>query len=594
MFSGNIPTPSNGFNLKVEYSYYQPLGENYTEVTAKGYVKRNNSAYHPYNTTSSVTLNIGGNAKTTTNAYSINVDNYVHLITHTARIQHEADGTKNINITFEVDGKLSNWYPKGSISQDLALPQIRLASNVSLNIDTLEVGDTCTINIDKAAGTNFTHKIEYNFCGDMGVIADNVVESCNWKIPELFYNNLIDYRSQTCTIICTTYNGTQIIGTKSCNIQISCKESDCKPTLTYNIVDENTVTKALTGSQGKAIKHASFLRITASCTPKKGAKITQITCDGTPMEIDRYSGNYFANILIKDPIKSSYIIVATDSRSPTGISTSSTASIEMYDYTHLTCNTTIKRISPTSNSATLKVTGNYYNGSFGNTINSLNIVWKYRLHGTNDWINGGAISEITYNNGTYCAETTCIDIFNYKKNYEVVVAVSDKIENTGVTIPLIAGESIISFSKNRIKIFGEDIIGSIKNSIANMLYPIIYPVNSLKLFYDNDDHSNYLGGTWVRVCQGRVPVGIDGSMDFSYIGQLGGEKYHTLSYEEMPIHTHTMYQVRQYKENGDSPWIRDGAAGYATERGQTVNAGGGRSHNNMQPYEVIAIWRRIN
>ena len=68
-FNGNIGTPSGGFNLKVEYSISQSVSGNYSDVTATGYVKRNNSSYKPYNSSSSSSLTINGTAKSYTGSY---------------------------------------------------------------------------------------------------------------------------------------------------------------------------------------------------------------------------------------------------------------------------------------------------------------------------------------------------------------------------------------------------------------------------------------------------------------------------------------------------------------------------------------------
>lgn len=58
-FNGDIGTPSKGFNLKIDVTYSQDIATNKTTITsAKGYVKRNNSTYYPYNTTSSAVFTV--------------------------------------------------------------------------------------------------------------------------------------------------------------------------------------------------------------------------------------------------------------------------------------------------------------------------------------------------------------------------------------------------------------------------------------------------------------------------------------------------------------------------------------------------------
>ena len=66
----------------------------------------------------------------------------------------------------------------------------------------------------------------------------------------------------------------------------------------------------------------------------------------------------------------------------------------------------------------------------------------------------------------------------------------------------------------------------------------IYPVGSLFISTTSTNPTTYLGGTWVRWGQGRVPVSVsDSDSDFG-ANKTGGEKTHTLSMAEMPLHSH--------------------------------------------------------
>lgn len=67
----------------------------------------------------------------------------------------------------------------------------------------------------------------------------------------------------------------------------------------------------------------------------------------------------------------------------------------------------------------------------------------------------------------------------------------------------------------------------------------IYPVGSLFISTTSTSPSAYLGGTWERWGQGRVPVSVsDTDSDFNAANKTGGEKTHTLSTGEMPSHSH--------------------------------------------------------
>ena len=126
-----------------------------------------------------------------------------------------------------------------------------------------------------------------------------------------------------------------------------------------------------------------------------------------------------------------------------------------------------------------------------------------------------------------------------------------------------------------------------------------YPVGRIVMFYDNADHSNYLGYTWVRTCVGRVPAGYDTTQtEFNTIGKTGGEKAHKLTINEMPSHTHTSGQFIFVNGNSEIAGVQPGAAFTPTGLGRSTSSlnyvGGSQAHNVIQPYEVISFWKRVS
>ncbi|MDD7756076.1 MAG: hypothetical protein PUJ51_16435 [Clostridiales bacterium] len=137
----------------------------------------------------------------------------------------------------------------------------------------------------------------------------------------------------------------------------------------------------------------------------------------------------------------------------------------------------------------------------------------------------------------------------------------------------------------------------IEDGIAD-LYNAIFPVGQIVIKGDNEDYSNWLGFTWERTAVGKVLVGIDSTdTDFNEIGKTGGEKTHTLTINEMPSHQHSTVDICSYSGGNV-----DQKTGYGYEEiklnkssyGNSVSStGGGQSHNNLQPYQVVAYWKRI-
>jgi len=126
----------------------------------------------------------------------------------------------------------------------------------------------------------------------------------------------------------------------------------------------------------------------------------------------------------------------------------------------------------------------------------------------------------------------------------------------------------------------------------------IFPIGKTEIFFDNNDHSNYMGFTWQRTAVGKAIVGIDpNDTDFNSIGKTGGSKY-------IQDHEHTWGGASGFEYVASAPsWINVGSGNTSTARGQDTRAttGGVKTGSsgvsvgnsgNLQPYEVFAIWVR--
>lgn len=126
-----------------------------------------------------------------------------------------------------------------------------------------------------------------------------------------------------------------------------------------------------------------------------------------------------------------------------------------------------------------------------------------------------------------------------------------------------------------------------------------FPINKVEVFFDAEDHSNFLGFTWEMISQGRVPVGLDNTdKDFNKIGQTGGEKTHTLTINEMPKHNHSLVGYRATTADASAtdkrPRLYAQGSGSAWDGGDSIQPTGvGQEHNNLQPYIVMAFWKRV-
>lgn len=122
----------------------------------------------------------------------------------------------------------------------------------------------------------------------------------------------------------------------------------------------------------------------------------------------------------------------------------------------------------------------------------------------------------------------------------------------------------------------------------------VFPINKVEVFFDAENHSNFLGFQWEMVSQGKVPIGLDTSdTDFNEIGKTGGEKEVTLGIEHIPPHDHNDGKINEAITANDGG--RSAVIVHKSESGTipTTKTGGGQPHNNMPPYMVMAFWKRV-
>ncbi len=122
--------------------------------------------------------------------------------------------------------------------------------------------------------------------------------------------------------------------------------------------------------------------------------------------------------------------------------------------------------------------------------------------------------------------------------------------------------------------------------IAKSILDCFFPVGSIILRYDHaDPNTMYPGTTWVRI-YGAFPWFTDENGE---IGLTGGERNHTLTVNELPVHTHGSVYSGNVEGTKTHAWIASGGSSMAYG---TVETGGGQAHNNMPPYIQISAWRR--
>ena len=126
---------------------------------------------------------------------------------------------------------------------------------------------------------------------------------------------------------------------------------------------------------------------------------------------------------------------------------------------------------------------------------------------------------------------------------------------------------------------------------VSALFDLIYPVGSI--YYTNNANFSpnvSFNGTWEQI----KDVFLLAAGDTYVGGTSGGEKEHTLTINEMPSHQHSAagsFVINGYGGEAQAN-VSTGTAFRVTSK--TTTTGGSQAHNNMPPYIVVYVWKRVS
>lgn len=363
-------------------------------------------------------VTVNGSNYSGTNTVGVSNGQTKTLASGSTTIAHNADGTKSFSFSFSQQFDINysgvGWIGTKSGSGSGTLTTIPRTSSVSST--NANIGENITITINRAS-SSFTHTLTYAFNNLTGTIATKTSSTkVSWTLPTSFYAQIPNSKSSWGRIICDTYSGSTKIGSSECRFDVYVKESSNKPGISATVKDVNDTTKALTGDENKLIKYYSRVQFSITSSPKNSATTKSININYNGNNLTGGSGNtwtdYFSNVTT-----GSFPCSVTDTRDFTS---SITVNKTLINYVKITCALSVS--NPTaSGDCTLTIKGNYFNGSFGSTNNSLTV--QYKKNGGN-WTNATA----TLNGNTYTA-TVNLTGLDYTQAYTFQAKATDKLAN---------------------------------------------------------------------------------------------------------------------------------------------------------------------
>lgn len=363
------------------------------------------------------------------------------------------------------------------------------------------IGSTSTITVTRY-NSSYTHTLTYSFGTLSGtIVTKSSNTSIGWTIPTSFYSQIPNAPNGWGAIYCETFNGSTSLGTTSCTFTATAAKDFCSPDVSGMVVDTNATTLALTGGTDAntiLIRYKSTAKCTIMASAKNSASISTKQINSATPNNDIATFNNVSD--------TSFAFKATDTR---GYSKSVTVTPTVIDYVQLTCNPTLSRLSPTSNTITMSVSGSIYRGSFGAYSNTLTMEFRSReIGGTyNEWVAVDS-SNIIFGTAKYSssADIQLGDDFDYKKDYDFQIRVKDGaggyvLSTVTKTVTVSRGIPVCDWGANDFNFNVPIMLNNV--NILNIMYPIgaVYMHSSSTL----PSAINSIG-TWESISSGITGV----------------------------------------------------------------------------------------
>ena len=604
--SGSITGAYRGYTLRADWSAVQNAAGNYSDVTVK-HTLVIGSAYSLNIASRTNTCSVGGVSQGYTSGAINQKGGSVLLGTTVHRVSHDADGTKTaklsdtFNINATIDGKkvgsitASGSTASGSITLD------RIARNATI-VTANDFTDETNLALTYSNPSSFPCDVSIEFEGGSITRADAISGASGSYTMQLTDSERTALRNaskksqalKVTYVLETTIDGTAYYSRADRKMNIV----DAAPELgAVSYEDANAATVAVTGDKSRIVQNHSTLAVKVpTATAKKGATIASYTVAfGGVSKTVKSSGTVSLGA-VDVSYSQALTVTATDSR---GFTASKSVQVTVDDYSAPTAVIDLHRLNNFEPTTYITANARY---SYLNSKNAVTIAAKFKK-----------VSDSSYGTPIELADSiqsavTC----DRDSAYDFVVTIADRLESTDYNLTL--GKGIPSFFIDTQKSsVGVNCLPSQSDVLqlgdsAWLTAQGAYPVGAIYLSVTDVDPAALFGGTWERISQGRFLIGAGANAanttDYwgSYAagaenfpsGEMGGEVTHTLTVDEMPSHTHP----EGLELSNTKAWGLTGTgegANAVVDQGTTTSAtGGGKAHNNMPPYLVVYMWKRVS
>lgn len=517
------------------------------------------------------------------------------------------------------------------------------ASTPTLSKSGAKLGEKVTIYTNRG-DSRYTHKVTYTVGGETGTIATGVGASCEWTPPTSLIDK-VTTSGAACTITCTTYYGSTNKGTATARLTLYPPDG-AAPTVTDGWISAERDNSLIPGINAWVV---GYSKVKITFDPSKASGNFNATIVGFSVQYDGETVAAVDNTATTKALTGTAATVrcmVTDSR---GNTTTETVEVEALAYAPPTITeASVYRCDDALLAADdgVHIAARATAGCTGlNGENTVTLTAAYKALDAADY---GA--EVALQSGVTGMVTGSADI-STMQSYTVRLTATDKVDNSvtytravptkSVTFHLKSGGKGAAFGKyaenddyldcqwmakfaksveiaDGLTVGGQALADIIKSVVTPLLPSVltidaIYPVGSIYMSVtENADPETLFPGTyWERIAGKFLLASSEG---LYAVGATGGEASVILTASQMPSHTHGgsiesggehshsfsgnqsggSSQTAEGKGASDSHYTfytsTDGSHSHSLSISE---AGGGGSHNNMPPYLVVHMWKRI-
>ena len=478
-------------------------------------------------------------------------------------------------------------------------------------LSTCIIGENAVISTEGSftSGTGF-YSIEYEFGDLTGVIKGNisprdVPATITWKIPMAFSKQFPYATSKTGKLISYyTFAGKKEVNYTS--TFVAKIADDAKPEIKSTVATTDAISLQLSGNTSTIISGVSNVQIHLSAAPTPGAYTKDKWCQNMPNYYSDRQGTTQTFIGHNNGV---FRFGATDTRNRSAVKTITLAAV---DYKSPTISIDGIEIN-TSGVATIDISGTWFKGSFGKVSNDIMVSYRYKANSSSSWGSWTTIPNVTKNDdGTFSVTVTKSGL-SYTETYNFEARVQDAINTVSSKEYIAKSLPVFDWSSDDFnfnvpvsvlpptdsnnpatKQYVDNLVNPLAEKFASII-DIVYPVGSIYMSVNAADPSKLFSGTSWEKLEGRFLLG---SSSTYANGATGGEATHALTIDEMPEHRHSIAFPNAGGPYGDANISYPESSGtektWLAEMCKTQSAGGSAAHNNMPPYLVVNMWKRIS